>query len=54
VKKQMSTKESFGDKDEYTQCHLCHNPFPHCHCTCPYCGERDGCDCALFDAATGG
>jgi sarcosine oxidase delta subunit len=23
-------------------------------CVCPYCGERDKCECALFDAATGG
>ena len=24
----------------------CHNPLP--HCKCPYCGERDGCECASF------
>lgn len=40
------------DKDNYTNCSICHNSLPHCHCTCPYCGERD--ECALFDAVTGG
>jgi len=40
--------------ESYTNCELCHNPLPHCHCRCPYCGERDECECALFDAATGG
>lgn len=40
--------------EEYSDCQLCHNPLPHCHCRCPYCGERDKCECALFDAATGG
>jgi len=40
--------------NDYTDCHICHNPLLHCHCKCPYCGERDKCGCALFDAATGG
>ena len=39
---------------EYTECKDCGNSFPHCHCRCPYCGERDMCECVLFDAATGG
>ena len=38
----------------YTDCERCHTSLPHCHCKCPYCGERDKCECALFDAATGG
>ncbi|WP_192828380.1 hypothetical protein [Nitrosopumilus adriaticus] len=42
------------DLEEYTCCEACKNPLPHCHCKCPYCGERDKCECALFDAATGG
>ena len=42
------------DYEDYTQCERCYNPLPHCHCKCPYCGERDKCECALFDAATGG
>jgi len=40
--------------EEYEMCKLCNNTLPHCHCKCPYCGERDKCECALFDAATGG
>ncbi len=51
----MITKRiSRQELDTYTNCQLCHNPLPHCHCMCPYCGERDKCECALFDAATGG
>jgi hypothetical protein len=41
-------------EESYTDCEHCFNPLPHCHCRCPYCGERDQCECALFDAATGG
>jgi len=40
--------------DLYTDCNRCHSPLPHCHCMCPYCGKRDGCECVLFDAVTGG
>ncbi len=40
--------------NHYTDCERCHTPLPHCHCKCPYCGERDKCECALFNAATGG
>ena len=43
-----------NDEEEYTDCGVCHNSLPHCHCKCPYCGELNGCECALFDAATGG
>jgi len=50
----MSQNVSTPELDKYTDCQICHNPLPHCHCKCPYCGERDGCECALFDAATGG
>jgi len=50
----MSQSASTPELDDYQDCHLCHNPLPHCHCKCPYCGERDSCECALFDAATGG
>ena len=46
--------ENLGDTDNYTECNRCHNPLTHCHCKCPYCGQRDKCECALFDAATGG
>lgn len=47
-------KISIQEFDDYTYCQKCHNPLPHCHCKCPYCSESDGCECALFDAATGG
>ena len=50
----MSLDATLNDKDDYTDCHLCHNSLPHCHCRCQFCGELDGCECALFDAATGG
>ncbi len=40
--------------EEYEMCKYCDNTLPHCHCKCPYSGERDKCECALFDAATGG
>ena len=50
----MSQKTSLQEFDELINCPLCHNSLPHCHCRCPYCGKRDDCECALFDAATGG
>ncbi|MCE9651638.1 MAG: hypothetical protein K8Q89_01050 [Nitrosarchaeum sp.] len=40
--------------DPYTDCNKCHVSLAHCHCKCPYCGKRDGCECVLFDAVTGG
>lgn len=40
--------------DEFVICVECGNPLERCSCVCPYCGERDKCECALFDAATGG
>jgi len=50
----MAPNTLFENHEDYTQCERCYNPLPHCHCKCPYCGERDKCECALFDAATGG
>lgn len=50
----IKSKITKYDFEEYTKCDTCHNPLPHCHCKCPYCNMRDGCECALFDAATGG
>ena len=48
----------FLDKQEseidYTQCEQCENPLVACECVCMFCGKREQCDCALFDAATGG
>ncbi len=43
-----------SELNDYTDCQMCDNSLAHCHCKCPYCGERDKCECALFDAATGG
>jgi len=36
------------------RCDYCGNSLEECMCACPYCGEVDGCECCLFDAATGG
>ena len=40
--------------EDGTTCDKCGNPLEACMCTCPYCGERDACECCLYDAATGG
>jgi len=42
------------DEDEFLKCDDCKNLLEKCTCVCPYCGERDKCECVLFDAATGG
>jgi len=41
-------------EEEFAICVECGNSIEKCVCVCPYCGERDKCECALFDAATGG
>ncbi|MDI1496188.1 MAG: hypothetical protein K8823_1496 [Cenarchaeum symbiont of Oopsacas minuta] len=38
----------------FTECDDCGNLYEICQCVCSFCGERDKCECALFDAATGG
>jgi len=50
----MSSNILLEKVDLYTDCNQCHSPLPHCHCKCPYCEKRDDCECALFDAVTGG
>jgi len=40
----MPQKISIKEFDDYEYCQICHNPFPHCHCKCRYCGERDSCE----------
>jgi hypothetical protein len=40
--------------EEFAICVECGNAIEKCVCVCPYCGERDKCECALFEAATGG
>ena len=42
------------NNEEFAICVECGNALEKCVCVCPYCGERDKCECALFDAATGG
>ena len=42
------------EEEEFAICVDCGNSIEKCVCVCPYCGERDKCECALFDAATGG
>jgi len=41
-------------EEEFAICVDCGNFIEKCVCVCSYCGERDKCECALFDAATGG
>lgn len=43
-----------GESEEFAICVDCRHAIEECMCVCPYCGERDMCECALFDAATGG
>lgn len=50
----MSANILIEKTDLYTDCNQCHSPLSHCHCKCHYCGKRDDCECALFDAVTGG
>ena len=35
-------------------CDYCGNVLEACMCVCPYCGDRDKCECCILDAATGG
>jgi hypothetical protein len=35
-------------------CDYCGNILEACMCVCPYCGDRDKCECCILDAATGG
>jgi len=42
------------EEEEFAICVECGMAIEKCVCVCPYCGERDKCECALFDAATGG
>ena len=42
------------DDEDFAICVECGNPLENCQCVCAFCGERDACECALGDAATGG
>ena len=44
--------EVLGGMEKSTH-EICKKLIEQCVCVCPYCGERDKCECALFDAATG-
>lgn len=40
--------------EDINNCDYCGIPVDACVCSCPYCGERNSCECCLYDAATGG
>ena len=42
------------DDEEFLICTDCKNPLEKCMCVCPYCGERDKCECVISDLGTGG
>lgn len=42
------------EENDITRCEICGNRLEFCICVCPFCGERDKCECCLFDATTGG
>jgi len=48
------TNFKHGDKDETIICDHCGIILEACMCVCPYCGNRDKCECCIFDATTGG
>ena len=41
-------------EEEFACCASCGNMLDNCQCVCPFCGERDKCECAVDDAGTGG
>jgi hypothetical protein len=43
-----------GEEEEFAVCIECGNSIEKCICVCPYCGERDKCECVLSDSSTGG
>ena len=48
-----NTNVQDSDSDDII-CDNCGNRIESCMCACPYCGEKDACECCLYDAATGG
>ncbi len=40
--------------DEIAICENCGNMIELCSCVCPFCGEKEKCECCLFDTTTGG
>ncbi|MBD0300156.1 MAG: hypothetical protein ICV82_07875 [Nitrososphaera sp.] len=49
-----SAGSSSSSSIEEVNCENCGNPIDACMCVCPYCGQKDSCECCLYDAATGG
>ncbi len=47
-------RASMAEKEDYACCVTCGELLSACKCVCEFCGERDACECALFDSATGG
>ena len=47
------------DDEDFANCDKCKKPLEQCTCVCPFCGERDKCECGIKlsnddGAATGG
>ena len=36
------------DEEEFLICNDCKKPLEKCMCVCPYCGERDKCECVCL------
>ena len=51
---EATTTKASGDEADFDMCITCDETLDVCVCVCKFCKERDGCECALFDAATGG
>lgn len=49
-----SLDDALEENDGFTVCTYCSNELEICECVCNFCGERDMCECVLFDAVTGG
>lgn len=47
-------KNHLANDKVFVKCNACTNTLEGCACVCHFCGERDKCECVLFDAATGG
>ncbi|KAF6246448.1 hypothetical protein C6990_08020 [Nitrosopumilus sp. b3] len=54
LSKSLMSSKAEEEEEDFAICVECGNSIDKCGCVCPYCGERDKCECALFDAATGG
>ena len=53
-KSEAITEKASCNESDYMMCIECDETLDVCVCVCKFCKERDGCECALFDAATGG